>query len=110
MVEKSSKLPSTPSSHDFGVSETQDPLAPELAEAAAEPAQCLGTDAFLGKDDGGCGWGMVGVGRNPPKMGIFLGKLQWPQLGSPEKHAAQDSAPRMTTDFFLVVGIWSSNA
>ena len=67
MVEKSSKLPSTPSSHDFGVSETQDPLAPELAEAAAETAQCLGTDAFLGKDDGGCGWGMVGVGRNPPK-------------------------------------------
>ena len=57
---------------------SQDPLAPELAEAAAETAQCLGTDASLGKDMIPMPWigGMGGGGRNPLKDGdIACGKL-----------------------------------
>ena len=103
MVEKSSKLPSTPPSHDFGVSETQDPLAPELAEAAAETAQCLGTDAFLGKDDGWCGWGMVGVGEFPRKNGDITGQITMTSAGVTGKTCCPGQCPSHD-DRFLSCG------
>lgn len=57
---------------------SQDPLAPELAEAAAETAQCLGTDASLGKDMIPITWiGGIGGGRekSPERWGYRMWQI-----------------------------------